>query len=121
MTDDGNEQGAGAETEAGLGLLHDIELEATLRFGSREMQLRDILLLGPGDVVELDRHVSEPVDLVVGDRIVALDGEPVDGIDCLQRLLDASRIGRKCELKLLRRAAVLSLTVRPIELPSRDA
>jgi flagellar motor switch protein FliN/FliY len=57
--------------EAGIGLLHDIELEATLRFGSREMQLRDILLLGPGDVVELDRHVSEPVDLVVGDRIVA--------------------------------------------------
>jgi flagellar motor switch protein FliN/FliY len=56
---------------AGLGLLYDIELEATLQFGSREMQLRDILLLGPGDVVELDRHVSEPVDLVVGDRIVA--------------------------------------------------
>jgi flagellar motor switch protein FliN len=59
------------EMEAGIGLLWDIELEATLRFGSREMQLRDVLLLGPGDVVELDRHVSEPVDLVVGDRIVA--------------------------------------------------
>jgi flagellar motor switch protein FliN/FliY len=29
------------------------------------------LELGPGAVVELDRHVSEPVDLVVGDRIVA--------------------------------------------------
>jgi flagellar motor switch protein FliN/FliY len=71
MTEDGNEPEAGPEMEAGIGLLHDIELEATLRFGSREMQLRDILLLGPGDVVELDRHVSEPVDLVVGDRIVA--------------------------------------------------
>ena len=33
--------------------------------------LREVLELGPGDVVELDRHVSEPVDLVVGDRIVA--------------------------------------------------
>ena len=32
---------------------------------------REVLELGPGDVVELDRHVSEPVDLVVGDRIVA--------------------------------------------------
>lgn len=60
-----------AHLEAGVGLLYDIELEATLQFGSREMQLRDILELGPGDVVELDRHVSEPVDLVVGDRIVA--------------------------------------------------
>ena len=54
-----------------MGLLQDIELEATLQFGSREMTLRDVLELGPGDVVELDRHVSEPVDLVVGDRIVA--------------------------------------------------
>ena len=57
--------------EPAIGLLNDIELEATLQFGSREMQLREVLQLGPGDVVELDRHVSEPVDLVVGDRIVA--------------------------------------------------
>jgi flagellar motor switch protein FliN/FliY len=54
-----------------LGLLADIELEATLQFGSCEMPLKEILELGPGDVVELDRHISEPVDLVVGDRIVA--------------------------------------------------
>ena len=60
-----------ADREAGMSLLFDIELEATLQFGSREMPLREILDLGPGDVVELDRHVSEPVDLVVGDRIVA--------------------------------------------------
>ena len=57
--------------ESGIGLLYDIELDATLQFGSREMALREVLELGPGDVVELDRHVSEPVDLVVGDRIVA--------------------------------------------------
>ncbi len=57
--------------EQSMGLLCDIELEATLQFGTREMPLREVLELGPGDVVELDRHVSEPVDLVVGDRIVA--------------------------------------------------
>lgn len=57
--------------ELGLGLLEDIELDATLQFGSRDMVLREVLELGPGDVIELDRHVSEPVDLVVGDRIVA--------------------------------------------------
>jgi flagellar motor switch protein FliN/FliY len=67
----GDPPAAAGDPAAGLGLLYDIELEATLQFGSREMQLRDILMLGPGDVVELDRHVSEPVDLVVGDRIVA--------------------------------------------------
>lgn len=57
--------------DSGIRLLCDIELDATLQFGSRDMPLREVLELGPGDVVELDRHVSEPVDLVVGDRIVA--------------------------------------------------
>ena len=60
-----------AASEGGIGLLYDIELDATLQFGSKEMLLRDVLDLGPGDVVELDRHIAEPVDLVVGDRIVA--------------------------------------------------
>jgi flagellar motor switch protein FliN/FliY len=55
----------------GLELLLDIELEASLRFGSREMPLGEILELGPGDVVQLDRHVADPVDLLVGDKIVA--------------------------------------------------
>jgi len=56
---------------AGMELLLDVELEATLRFGCREMPLGEMLDLGPGDVVQLDRHVSDPVDLIVGDRIVA--------------------------------------------------
>lgn len=59
------------QINAGTGLLLDVELEATLRFGCREMPLGEILELGPGDVIELDRHVDDPVDLVVGDKIVA--------------------------------------------------
>jgi flagellar motor switch protein FliN len=56
---------------AGLDLLLDVELEATLRFGCRELPLGQVLDLGPGDVVQLDRTVSDPVDLVIGDKIVA--------------------------------------------------
>jgi flagellar motor switch protein FliN/FliY len=52
-------------------LLLDVELEATLRFGCRELPLGEILELGPGDVVQLDRHISDPADLIVGDKIVA--------------------------------------------------
>jgi len=55
----------------GLELLLDVELDASLRFGCREMPLAEILELGPGDVVQLDRHVADPVDLLVGDKIVA--------------------------------------------------
>ncbi len=60
-----------AGVSPGVELLLDVELEATLRFGCREMPLGEILELGPGDVVQLDRHVSDPVDLIVGDKIVA--------------------------------------------------
>ena len=60
-----------AQTGQGVELLLDVELEATLRFGCREMPLGEILELGPGDVVQLDRHVADPVDLIVGDKIVA--------------------------------------------------
>jgi S1-C subfamily serine protease len=59
--------------------------------------------------------------VAIGDRVIALEGVPVDGIDDLQRLLDASRIGRDCELQVLRRSAVIRLTVRPIELPASGA
>lgn len=55
----------------GIELLLDVELEASLRFGCREMNLGELLDLGPGDVVELDRHIADPVDLLVGDKIVA--------------------------------------------------
>jgi flagellar motor switch protein FliN len=82
LLDDGMGMGMGMQTDAihadesqtaeqALNLLYDLELDATLQFGSREVPLREVLELGPGDVVELNRHVSEPVDLVVGDRIIA--------------------------------------------------
>jgi flagellar motor switch protein FliN/FliY len=58
-------------TRQGLELLLDVELEATIRFGCRELPLSEILELGPGDVVTLDRHISDPADLIVGDKIVA--------------------------------------------------
>ncbi|MGA3262718.1 MAG: flagellar motor switch protein FliN [Terracidiphilus sp.] len=60
-----------AALSPGLELMLDVELDASLRFGSREMPLGEILDLGPGDVVQLDRHVTDPVDLIVGDKIVA--------------------------------------------------
>jgi len=56
---------------SGVELLLDVELDACLRFGCREMPLGEILDLGPGDVVQLDRHIADAVDLIVGDKIVA--------------------------------------------------
>jgi flagellar motor switch protein FliN/FliY len=54
-----------------LELLMDVELDVTLRFGERQMTLRDILDLSAGSVVELDQYVQDPVELLVGKKIIA--------------------------------------------------
>lgn len=54
-----------------LELLLDVQLEATIRFGAREMLLRNIFGLMPGAVVELDQMVNDPADLLVAGRLIA--------------------------------------------------
>ncbi len=54
-----------------LDLVLDVELNATLRFGERRLSLREVLELTSGSVVELDRQVEEPVELILDGRIVA--------------------------------------------------
>ncbi len=49
----------------------DVPLAVTLRFGERQMSLRELLALSTGSLVELDRQVEEPVELMLGDRVVA--------------------------------------------------
>lgn len=56
---------------ANLDLLLDVELDASLRFGQREMLLRDVLGLRPGSVIELDRKLQEPAELLVAGRVIA--------------------------------------------------
>jgi flagellar motor switch protein FliN/FliY len=54
-----------------LELLMDVELDVTLRFGERQMALRDILDLSAGSVVELNQYVQDPVELLVGKKVIA--------------------------------------------------
>jgi flagellar motor switch protein FliN/FliY len=56
---------------ANLELLLDVKLDATIRFGQKQMLLREVLDLHPGIAVALDRQVEEPVELLVGGRTVA--------------------------------------------------
>ena len=61
----------GQPSAENLGLVLDVELNATLRFGQRQLSLREILDLTSGSVVELDRQVDEPVDLILDGRVIA--------------------------------------------------
>ncbi len=62
---------AGVPDGANLDLVLDVELNVTLRFGQRQLALRDVLDLTSGSVVELDRLVDEPVELILDGRVVA--------------------------------------------------
>jgi flagellar motor switch protein FliN/FliY len=52
-------------------MLENVELDVTLRFGQRQLSLREIGDLRSGSVVELDRYVQDPAELLLGDRVVA--------------------------------------------------
>jgi flagellar motor switch protein FliN/FliY len=52
-------------------LLLGVDLSLTLRFGQRTLTLREILDLSSGSVIELDRRVQEPADLLLGDKLIA--------------------------------------------------
>ncbi len=58
-------------SDTNLDLLMGVDLTLTLRFGTRTLTLREILDLTSGSVVELDRQVQEPADLLLGDKLIA--------------------------------------------------
>jgi flagellar motor switch protein FliN/FliY len=62
--------------EKNLDLLLDVKLEVSIRFGRRHMLLKDILDLNSGAMVELDRRVRDPIELLLGGRVIA-HGEAV--------------------------------------------
>lgn len=83
-----------------IGLLLDIELEATLRFGEREMLLREILNLNSGSIIELNRRVNEPVELLVRGKVVAKgDVVVLDGNYALRVTQIASPADRMSSLR----------------------
>jgi flagellar motor switch protein FliN/FliY len=54
-----------------LDLLMDVSLNVTVELGRTAMAIKDILALGPGSVIELDKLAGEPVDILVNDRPIA--------------------------------------------------
>ncbi len=55
----------------GMDLLSDVNLNVKIELGRTKMLLEDVLKLGEGTVVELDKLAGDPVDIYVNDRPVA--------------------------------------------------
>jgi S1-C subfamily serine protease len=83
-------------------------------FGLRGSTAVHVLELVPGSP-------AAKAGVAVGDRMVAINGVPIDGIDSLQRLLDSDWIDRDAELELLRLSTLLKVTIRPVEMPAQGA
>jgi flagellar motor switch protein FliN/FliY len=62
---------SGQKASQNIDLLMDVELPVSIELGRTKMNIADILALGPGSVVELDKLVGEPVDLLVNQKCVA--------------------------------------------------
>lgn len=54
-----------------LKLVMDVELNVSLRFGQRRLPLCEVLELASGSVIELDRQVDEPVELLLDGKLIA--------------------------------------------------
>ena len=51
--------------------LMDMDLSVSISLGRAELPLQDVLRLTTGSIIELNRSVGDPVDVVVNDQIVA--------------------------------------------------
>jgi len=54
-----------------LGAVLNVDLPLVVRFGRTVMPLRAVADLGPGSVIDMGRSPDEPVDLLVGERLIA--------------------------------------------------
>ena len=69
--------GEEAEMDERLKVIMDMEMPIRVRFGETQMHIRDLLQLGAGSIIELNKTVDTPVDLVVNDDLVIAKGEVV--------------------------------------------
>lgn len=64
--------GSGVKTQPkGIDLLGDVNLNVKIELGRTRMLVEDVLKLGEGAVVELDKLAGDPVDVYVNDRPIA--------------------------------------------------
>lgn len=60
-----------AGAPASIDLLKDVPLSVTAELGRTKMLVKEILKLGVGSVVELDKLTGEPVDILVNGKVIA--------------------------------------------------
>lgn len=58
-------------TSRTIGLLLDVDLPVSISFGKTRLPMKEVLKLTTGSIVELDRDVNDPVEVLVNQRLIA--------------------------------------------------
>ena len=54
-----------------INMLLDIQIPILVELGKTEMEMREVLALSPGSIIELDSLAGEPVKITIRDKIIA--------------------------------------------------
>jgi len=68
--------GLSPEEMSNIELIKDVRLPIRVRIGSKKMLLKDVLSMDIGSVIELDQLANDPLEILVGDKVIAM-GEVV--------------------------------------------
>jgi flagellar motor switch protein FliN len=63
--------GAAAAPAHAFDLLLDVEMPVSISFGKTQMPLKDVIKLNTGSIVELNRTLSEPVEIIINNCVIA--------------------------------------------------
>jgi len=63
--------GRGAQESGNIGLIMDVYMELTVELGRTKKLIKDILGIGEGTIIELDKLAGEPVDILVNHKLIA--------------------------------------------------
>ena len=66
LQDEGNE-----EVKRDIDFLLDIPVEVSVQLGTTKMMIKEILQLGQGSVIELEKLAGEPMEILANNRTVA--------------------------------------------------
>jgi len=65
------EVGPSTDQPIGLGNLLEVPVRVTVQIGQARMTLAELVKLGPGNLIPLDREAHEPADILVNGKVVA--------------------------------------------------
>jgi len=70
-TSAGDPLGSGARGGDGLSFVMDVPVELTIELGRKTTRIGEVLRLGPGSILELNKANGEPLDVYVNNRLIA--------------------------------------------------